>query len=72
MLPRQFVCAFCKFTQADVMIIIFCDFCQFSAFFSKPNVMITIFAKTKSSQKILLKVVAFAQSSLSKKRKIFR
>jgi hypothetical protein len=34
---------------ADVMITIFCDFCQFSGekigFFSKTNVMITIFAK---------------------------
>jgi hypothetical protein len=46
----------------DVMITIFCDFCQFSekklAFFSKTNVMITIFAK--------------ASSSLSKKRQYFR
>jgi GH18 family chitinase len=46
----------------DVMITIFCDFCQFSAkklaFFSKTNVMITIFAKTSSS--------------LSKKRQYFR
>jgi hypothetical protein len=37
----------------DVMITIVCDFCQFSAkklaFFSKTNVMITIFAKTSSS-----------------------
>jgi hypothetical protein len=37
----------------DVMITIFCDFCHFSAkklaFFSKINVMITIFAKTSSS-----------------------
>jgi hypothetical protein len=44
------------------MITIFCDFCQFSAkklaFFSKTNVMITIFAKTSSS--------------LSKKRQLFR
>jgi hypothetical protein len=43
------------------MITIFCDFCQFSAkkmsFFSKTNVMITIFAKTNRS--------------LSKKRQIF-
>jgi hypothetical protein len=35
------------------MITIFCDFCQFSAkklaFFSKTNVMITIFAKTSRS-----------------------
>jgi hypothetical protein len=46
----------------DVMITIFCDFCQFSAkklaFFSKNNVMITIFAKTSSSW--------------SKKRQLFR
>jgi hypothetical protein len=37
----------------DVMITIFCDFWQFLAnklaFFSKTNVMITIFAKTSSS-----------------------
>jgi hypothetical protein len=37
-------------TGVDVMITIFCDFSQFSAkklaFFSKTNVMITIFAKT--------------------------
>jgi hypothetical protein len=37
-------------TGVDVMIPIFCDFYQFSAkklaFFSKTNVMITIFAKT--------------------------
>jgi hypothetical protein len=36
----------------DVMVTIFCNFCQFSAkklaFFSKTNVMITIFAKTSS------------------------
>jgi hypothetical protein len=44
-----------KFAQSgvDVMITIFCDFRQFSAkklaFFSKNNVMITIFAKTISS-----------------------
>jgi hypothetical protein len=46
----------------DVMITIFCDFCLFSAkklaFFSKANVMISIFAKTSSS--------------LSKKRQFFR
>jgi hypothetical protein len=46
----------------DVMITIFCDFCLFSAkktaFFSKTNVMIIIFAKTNSS--------------LSKKPKNFR
>jgi hypothetical protein len=46
----------------DVMIIIFGVFCQFSAkklaFFSKTNVMITIFAKTSIS--------------LSKKRQFFR
>jgi hypothetical protein len=46
----------------DVMITIFCDFCQFSAknlaFFAKSNVMITIFAKTSSG--------------LSKKRQYFR
>jgi hypothetical protein len=46
----------------DVMIIIFCDFRQFSAkklaFFSKTNVIIKIFAKTSSS--------------LSKKRQYFR
>jgi hypothetical protein len=46
---------------ADVMITIFCDFCQFSAnklaFFSKTNVMKTISAKTSSS--------------LSKKRQYF-
>jgi hypothetical protein len=45
----------------DVMITIFCDFCQFSAkklaFFSKTNVMKTISAKTSSS--------------LSKKRQYF-
>jgi hypothetical protein len=46
----------------DVMITIFSDFCLFSvkklAFFSKNNVMITIFPKTSSS--------------LSKKRQFFR
>jgi hypothetical protein len=46
----------------DVMITIFCDFCQFSAkklaFFLKTNVMITISAKTNRS--------------LIKKRKNFR
>jgi hypothetical protein len=40
----------------DVMITIFCDFCQFSAkkmaFVSKTNVMITIFAKTNGSLSI--------------------
>jgi hypothetical protein len=50
-----------KITGVDVMITIFCYVCQFSlkklAFFSKTNVMITIFAKTSSS--------------LSKKRQYF-
>jgi hypothetical protein len=46
----------------DVMITIFCDFCQISskklAFFSKTNVMITIFAKSSFG--------------LSQKRQFFR
>jgi hypothetical protein len=46
----------------DVMITIFCDFCQFSAkklaFFSKTNVVINFFSKSSSS--------------LSKKRQYFR
>jgi hypothetical protein len=50
----NFLC-FCgrAYPGVDVMITIFCDFCQFSAekmgFFSKTNVMMTIFAKTNSS-----------------------
>jgi hypothetical protein len=56
--------SFFKFTKAgvDVMITIFCDFCQFSAkklaFFSKANVMIKFLPK-------------IAVHSLSKKRHFF-
>jgi hypothetical protein len=53
------------FTNAsgvDVMITILCDFRQFSAnklaFFSKTNVMITIFAKTSSSLRKNAKIFA--------------
>jgi hypothetical protein len=52
-LNTKFMIHFFNKPGVDVMITIICDFCQFSAkklaFFSKANVMITIFSKTSSS-----------------------